>query len=453
MEEEVNQAKAGQTFLQFLGIYPEERGIFIILGLILFCNAFATQIASVAAVSGFIKSNGVEDIPALWMIDMGLILLVAGFQSFIIDRFDRSKLLKTMLLGFACIFFLLRISFYLEGSDWLNYGLMLIISDQQWMFFPLILWTFAQDIFSPAQTKRLFSPIASLGFIGQFTGLVVISVAPHLLAKIGIVPADLLLFNVVVYLFAFTLAFFGLKNVRAQKNLSGRSNNFRSTLGEGWKFVQEIPAFRYLAICVLAVNLSLTFVEFGFLVATQRAFSSNYQTFYGLYRLGLVITSSILQGFVTNRILQKLDLKNTFIVMPLALVFGSIWMLFSGTVSAIGGMLLSKIAQFAADDSAQRSFQSLVPEERRGRVSTFLESTLFGVGVMLASLLIWGALFLGNWIGQEQASYIYRGFALVTGLWAVWAAIRVSQVYDSSLLDWRLKRRERSSSILNKIEF
>ncbi len=450
--EETGYSKASQTILfKFLRIYPDELGIFVILGAVFFCNAFATQIASVAAVSGFLKGNGASQIPIVWIIDMLVILLISGLQSSMIDRFERTKLLKIMILGFAAFFFVLRVLFYLQRPGWLNYGMMLIISDQQWLFFPLVFWTFAQDIFSVAQAKRLFSPIASLGFIGQVTGLLVVAMAPQLLVQFNIAVEELLLFNVFVYLVAYLFVAIGLQRIKVEPNTIQIGKN-HPTLLEGWDFVKEIPVFKYLAICILAVNVSLTFVEFGFLVITQQAFRSNYQTFYGLYRLGLMITSFILQGLVTSRLLAKLTLKNAFILMPLALVGGSIWMLFAGTFSAIGGMVLPKLAQFTADDSARRSFQSLVPEERRGRVSMFLESTLFSFGVIIASLFILGALFLSTWIGPQEASYIYRWLAVASGLWAIWAAIRMRQVYDLNMLSWRLKRRERSINILDNLK-
>lgn len=450
---EIEKEKPSKHILyRLLRIYPEEQGLFIVLGLVFFCNAFATQLASVAAVSGFLKGGGVGQIPIVWIVDMFLILMIAGAQSFIIDRFDRGKLIKSMIIGFAAIFLLLRVSFYLQEPGWFNYGLMLIISDQQWLFFPLLFWTLAQDIFTVAQAQRLFSPIAGMGFIGQLTGLVFVSVAPSVMDSIGVNPEELLLFNVLIYGCAYLLVMFGLKNVAVRANVVLKPKSFQGAFLEGWEFVKEIPVFRYLAICILAVNLSLTFVEFGFLVVTQRTFASNYQTFYGLYRLGLVMISFILQSVATSRVIRKLSLKNAFIVMPLALFVGSLWMLLSGVVSAIGGMVLPKLAQFTADDSARRSFQALVPEERRGRVSTFLESTLFGVGVTVASVLILAALLIGQWIGEQQASYIYRGLAVVSGLWAVWAAIKLRQVYDMSMFDWRLKRRERGSHMLDKLD-
>lgn len=451
--EDTNQNKGSKTgSFQILRIYPEERWVFAILGLVFFCNSVATPIASVAAVSGFLEGSGVGQIPIVWIIDMPIILLTAGLQSLIIDRFERTKLVKAMTIGFAVIFIVLRLMFYINVPGWMNYGLMIIISEQQWLFFPLVFWTLAQDVFSIAQTKRLFPLIASLGFIGQLAGLVIVSVAPQLLDKGGTAAEELLLLNVAIYLAAYFLVAIGLKKVEVRA-IAEQRGTMREILGEGWDFVKSVPAFRYLTSSILAVNLGLTFVEFGFLVITYQRFTTDYQTFYGLYRLALTVLSFVLQGLVTSRLIEKLTLKNSFLLMPLALFVGSLWMLFTGVGSAIGGMVLPKLAQFTADDSARRSFQALVPEERRGRVSMFLESYLFALGVVVASLLILGALFLGNWVGEQIASYIYRGLAVVSSLWAIWAIIKMRQVYDEGMFNWRLKRRQRAASVLDKLEF
>lgn len=437
---------------QLIRVYPDERWLFIVLGLVFFCNSLATQIASVASVSGFLKGNGIEQIPLVWIIDMLVITLTAGLQSLIIDKFERTKLVKAMTVGFALVFIALRLLFFWNAPDWLNYGLMIIISEQQWLFFPLVFWTLAQDVFSVAQAKRLFSPIASLGFVGRLVGLGLVSASPYLVEKIGIAAEELLILNVAVYLAAYLLVVFGLKKVDVRQT-SEQRGTMREIFAEGWEFVNNIPAFRYLTISIFAINLSLTFLEFGFLASTHQAYPDNFQTFYGLYRLGLTVLSFILQGFVTSRLIEKLTLKNSFLIMPFALFGGALWMMFSGVVSAIGGFVLPKVAQFTAYDSARRSFQALAPEERRGRVSMFMESYLFALGVIVASLLIFGILFAGRWIGEQTSTLIYRGLGVATSLWAVWAIIKMRQVYDDGMLNWRLKRRQRGASVLDKLKF
>ena len=77
-DQRVEDAKS--KLFQFLRIYPEEWGVFAVLGLVFFCNSVATQIAAVASVSGFLKGGGVHLIPILWIVDMLTILLAGGLH-------------------------------------------------------------------------------------------------------------------------------------------------------------------------------------------------------------------------------------------------------------------------------------------------------------------------------------------------------------------------------------
>ena len=193
---------------QILRVYPGERKIFIILGLVFLCNAIATQISSVAAVSGFLDDNGVKQLPIVWIIDMLFTLLTGGLQSLIVDKFERSKLAKAMTIGFAGIFMVLWAMLYFHAPGGLTYGMMIIISEQQWLFFPLVFWTLAQDAFSMAQSKRLFPLISSLGLVGRLIGLSVVTAAPQILKNSVTATEQLLFLNVAIYIIAYFLVTF-----------------------------------------------------------------------------------------------------------------------------------------------------------------------------------------------------------------------------------------------------
>jgi MFS family permease len=122
-------------------------------------------------------------------------------------------------------------------------------------------------------------------------------------------------------------------------------------------------------------------------------------------------------------------------------------------VSAVGGVVMQKLPQFTVDESARKSFQSLVPEERRGRVSVFIDSYLYSAASIVGSLLTGAVVVIGLRLGLPQYYYGYLAMAVAAAALGLWAALRLRQVYDSSLLNWRLKRRERRSSVMDKLQF
>jgi AAA family ATP:ADP antiporter len=443
-----------KSFLsQGLRIHPGEMGLLLTLSFLLFSNSVATQVSGVVAVSGFLSEGGVNQMPIVWIVDMLVIILTTSLQSLIVDRFERRKLMRWMMLGFALVFIAMRVMFWLQAPGWLNYGLMFILSEQQLLFLPLTFWILAQDAVSVAQAKRLFPLIASLSLVGELVGLGVAAAAPGMLQSVGNSGAEeLLIFNALMYLLACGVAVFGLGKIQVRQTAQ-LEGNIRQVLAEGLDFVRSVQTFRYLSVAILSTQLCLILLEFHFLVVTDQAFAANYQTFYGLYRLGLTVASFVVQAFVTSRLIERLALKNSFLLMPVALLGGSLWMLLPGAVNAIGGVLVPKITQYTVDESTLKSFQALVPEERRGRVSMFIESYLLAFGILAGAALILVVLFAGAALGEEASSYILRALAVGAALVAASAILKMRSVYDLSLFDWRLKRRQRSISGLEKLGY
>ena len=96
-----------------------------------------------------------------------------------------------------------------------------------------------------------------------------------------------------------------------------------------------------------------------------------------------------------------------------------------------------------------------VPEERRGRVSIFMDSYLYCIGVIVGCLFTGVIVLVGILTGAENYFYLYLGLAVLASVFAVWAIYKMRGVYDVSLLNWRLKRRQRRglTGVMDKLEF
>jgi energy-converting hydrogenase Eha subunit C len=98
--------------------------------------------------------------------------------------------------------------------------------------------------------------------------------------------------------------------------------------------------------------------------------------------------------------------------------------------------------------------QGLVPDERRGRISAFMDSYFITTSTVIGCvvLIILLALVSSEMITMQVATWIYLGFAVVTSLAGIGTSIYLRKVYDSSLLNYRLARSKRKS-VLDGIEF
>ena len=73
---------------------------------------------------------------------------------------------------------------------------------------------------------------------------------------------------------------------------------------------------------------------------------------------------------------------------------------------------------------------------------------------MTIAALVTGAIVLTTErLNIQNDFYIYLGLAILFALAAVWAILRMRAVYDSSLFNWRLKRRKRGGDVLKRLDF
>ncbi len=430
--------------------------IVLIMGFLLLGNSLARQVAGIVAISGFLSASGVNQILLVLGIDYLIVLVVSGLQSLVVDKFDRKKFMAGICLAFMLVFIILRVLFLFNTPHWLVYSLMYLVAEQQLIFFPLIFWVLANDLCNMSQAKRLFPVISSWSFVGKLLGIGIAAASPAIFAKMGIALEEVLSINALIYLAAFLVVVFSLKGKEIRKTAQAKET-VQETMQEGWDFVRNVPSFRYMMIAILALAVCDTIVEFRFLVISDAAFPGQaaYQQFYSLYRMGATLLSFLMQTFFTSQIISRMNLKNVFFIFPVITLLGSVGMfVLPGLSVAVTAMVSLKMVRETIDESSRKSFEALVPEERRGRVSTFMDSYLLAIGTVVACLVTGIIVLLGLGFGRDL-SMVYIAVAIVGAGVAIWSIARMRSCYDASLFNWRLKRRQRgmSANLLEKLTF
>jgi ATP:ADP antiporter, AAA family len=440
------------TFKRLLNINPGELGLVAILGVLLFGNSFALEVSEIVSTSGFLSQVSVPNILIVWIIDMALIIISAGLQSLIVDRFNRLQLMRWVTIVLAACYIGLRLLFVIDAPAWLNYSLLFLVSDQSWLFFPLIFWVLANDLFDVAQGKRLFPLLIASGFLGQIGGILLATSAPSFLSSLALTSVELLGINAVIYLLIYLVLLLGLRKVNLKFD-PRESESFRHTISEGWEFVKNVDSFRYMCMAYLGLAVVITVIRFNFLSFTSQNVS-DFQTFYGIYRLVLITASIIMTSFITSRLIQVIGMKNAFLVTPTSMLLIAFGAIFAPLLLVTtGGMILAWLMYYTIDQSTRKTFQGLVPEERRGRVSMFIDSYVPASGVILASVLVGAVIIFAQIYSWASPAVVYLIIGVLGAAFCIWATIRLRATYDSSLLNPRMKRRQRRSDVLDKLNF
>jgi ATP:ADP antiporter, AAA family len=442
-----------QNFLQrILRLQPKEGALVFVLGTILFVNYTAMGITKVVAVSGFLSDVKDHYILLVWAVDMVLLILATGLQSLIVDRFDRVKLIIIVLLVFTSLYALLPLAFVFKSfPSSIAYSLIYLLNDQQWRFFPVVFWILVNDIYDPATGRRLLPVIGNFAFFGTIVGLGIAALD----ASLQFGTMKLLYLNATIFLVGFLIAYFGLRKVRIV-SATRTDISLKETFAEGWDFIKTIPSFAYLALGMLAAGAVMTVLLYDVLSDAKLDLGNGFQAFYANYSM-LIAIGSILFQALAGRVIEKLGLKNSFLIQPFTMLAGTLTNFFiPGFWSSSAAQGVARTTYDTVDLSNRKAFQAMVPNEKRGRVSMFLDSYLPSFGTILGSLVTFGIITVGLGLGLKRDVYtlIYLGFGVTLALLALWATFRVRKTYDESMLNWQLKRRTRGSSgVLDKLDF
>ena len=273
-------------------------------------------------------------------------------------------------------------------------------------------------------------------------------------------PSELLLTNVFVLSLAFIVLLWMSRHIKVHRARQDKGQfNVREMLSTGWDFIRNVKAFKFLAIAMFCVGCLLALIEFHFLATSDEAFTEpgSFQAFYGYYRMGLTLTTLIIQSVLTSKLLNWIGLRSMFSILPLTLIAGLSWMLLvPGIIGGAVGRFLARLVFDSLDRPSRQTLQGLIPEERRGRVSTFMGSYLYVAGNILGSttLLLVILATNQNWIESNISSIMYLSFGLVVAGVSIYATWMMRHVYDESMLDWRLARRRRhgATGIMKKLD-
>jgi ATP/ADP translocase len=441
-----------------LRLQPGEGRLLLLFGALMFSNALAMQISYVASVSGFLKADGLSVVWVVWLVNYAGFLLFAAAQTLFIDRFARVTLMRGLMLYFATGFTLIWLALQLALPGRLSYGALYLLAEQQWMLFPVFFWVFANDSVNLQQAKRLFPLMASIGLVGKLVGLGVATLAPVVLPRFGIDLSHLLLINLALYLFALTLPRrLRQAEVEEESPAASRSDRegFWKQMTGGLEFIRSVPAFRNLAKFLFAVMIVDTLIEFYFLAVTDVYFVSQaaYQSFYGGYRIVLVLTIFLMQAFFTRRVLARYPLPQVLSVQPfVAFSVVALLIMLPGIVSSVLALFLLRLTTESFHDSAAKTVQGLIPQERRGRATLILETVVISAGTIVGALVLAALTLATDPSVVRDASRAYLTFAFMIAAAATYFAKGMRDTYDASLLSWRLKRRERTgASVLDKL--
>ncbi len=442
---------------RLLPVLPTERSRALTLALLLFINSLILESNEVVATSGFVGRVGPEQIPWVWAVALLAGMIGSGAYSLVVDRTRRERLAIAVFLGFAVLYVALYGLFRLGAPDSVSYPLLMMVNEQQWLLLPMLMWALAGDLFSVAESKRLFPLLGMAALAGGIDGNLVTASLSQRLSQSTAGSVVLLLMNAAWLLLMTAILTLSSRRIKITTRQAAKSDKPLETLREGLAFIREVPSYRYLTLAMLLLGASLNVIEYQLIatMAQTHAGAASLEAFYATLRAARIVLMLLVQGLAAGWLLKRFGFKSVFFLMPVALLGGLLlaW-LWPTLIGVVLGEYLSRITLQGIDEPSRRSFVGLVPDERRGRVSAFLDGYLYQLGSILSCGMVLAVLAAvrRNVLTPQMGRMVYTALALACAATALWALTRFRAHYDASMFNWRLRRRQRKS-VLDNIEF
>jgi|GEM_PF-1753441 len=447
----------------FLQYFSNSQQLLLMMLVLSAVNFFGVASIDVTGVSGFVETVGAQNLPWISIAEMLLGLGVSAIYMQYADRVPSLRLVKFMLgilIGVygitAGLFFAAKYTHLLDGlaavfnlreSEALLYPLLYLMRSQQIVIFPIAFWNLANNLYSMVDARRVFPLIASGEMIG---GLIGYALFTEFFGRAAVVTTDnaFELLTLCCILFIVVLGVLQL-NMKAPDDEDDRrqGESFLKNFKDGMDIIHAVPLFRYLALTVVFIWISLPILEYHFYASLDTQ-PGSFESFYSLYNIGLTLLPLLLQWRIVPALTKRVELRSAFIVLPAALVVGSLVMNLDASLYLSAVILLAGFTIYASWDSPMlNTLQYLVPEERRGRVGALLNNYAYAFGKIAGSLTL--GLLLAAGPGAKD---LYLTAALVTALASLGTSILVRMTYEKSMLSWRIARRARSASVFDKLD-
>jgi ATP:ADP antiporter, AAA family len=415
------------------------------MALLFFANAVVETSNEVASTSGFISHVGVFNILWLKVADAAVIIFAAGAYALIVDRGNRRKLAIALFIGFGGCYAIIVLMFAMKVPAGISYTALNLINGQQDNLIPLLLGALAADIFSVAESKRLFGLLGAAHFAGGLAGYGFAVVVARLLNGNN---AGLLLANIAWLLAGAAVLAGAVRHIEPGTRQASEQERLVEVLRGGINYVRDVRLFRFLTIAVLLAGTGWSVAQYRLLFKLSEAFpdTDDLQASYGAFRFAIPVLLLLVQAAGLRWLLRRWGYKSIFLMMPGALLIGLTLMLaWPGLLSVIVGAYLAKVTSGGVQEPAEKSFLGLAPDELRGRMGAFLHGVLYPFGEMVGYIFVGVVLLLTN--SAQTAWAIYGGTAWVCLILAFSAALRLRATYDQEMLNWRWQRRRRQSLV------
>ena len=385
-----------ETFGRWLGIrtgeWPRTAGMFLYL--LMAVGAFVTGRISRDAL--FLSRYDITYLPHMYIWVALAVALTSYFYSQFADRFRRDRLIQ-----FVTAFLLTGVvasRFLLMTGDWMVPGLYIFIEVMGGLLM-IQFWTFANDIFTTREAKRLFGLIGAGGVTATIlAGFAVGGLADWIGTENLLVICGVLLLGCLLVVTSLGRTCRRELTLAMTGSQTGRGISLASDLGR----VFASKHLKTIAWITLLTFLAVTIVDYQFKVLARYTYlnrEDQLSGFFGWFYAASGAISFLIQFLVTGKLLQRFGVIVSLLLMPVAMLAGSVMLLvIPGLMAALVLKGSENVLRYTVNDTTTQILYLPVPSNIRGRAKAFIGGMLRPLAQGLCGVVL---AWTGSWVGHR----------------------------------------------------
>ncbi len=341
----------------------------------------------------FLSQLGADSLPYGYLLVAVVAVITSFFYNKAIRQFSILKVTILSLVFFSLSF--LGLSVILEYSlltDWVLYvyylgvSLFAVMATSQF-------WVLANMVFNAREAKRLFGFIGAGAIAGGiFGGYLTSVIVSNFNNKVVIIIAALLILCCIPVIRKIWKLRINKLNVYVRMQRKQEENTFEQS---SFSLISKSKHLTYLALITGISVIVAKLVDFQFSDFANKAISDpdELASFFGFWFSTFNVLALTIQLFITNRVLSRLGVASTLLILPLVIALGSLlfltfpelWVLI--IIKGVDGSFKQSINKSATELSIM-PIPLLVKNQAKSYIDVAVDSIATGIaGFMLIFLI------------------------------------------------------------------
>jgi AAA family ATP:ADP antiporter len=328
-------------------------------------------------------AGGVENLPWLFTASLtGMVLANPPF-AYLVARLPRAQFVSWGYRFFALnlvVFFVLLRGATGDTALWVGRAFFVWTSVFN-MFVVSIFWSVMADVFSTAQSTRLFGFIGAGGTIGGIAGAAVTS---WLVGPLG--SANLLLVSVVLLEVAALAARRLFAAPRSEVDAARPAVSEAAIGGSVWEGMRRSVTDSYLVnvtLNMLLFTVLTTFLYFQQATIVDAALTDRAERTRFFANIDLLVNTTELatQMFATGRLVRWVGVPVALALLPALSIPGFVWLALSPTIPVLMAFqVFRRSFNFSVARPAREMLFTVVPPGDRYKAKTFIDTVVYRAG-------------------------------------------------------------------------